>query len=72
MCYQKHGLNIIPRDTTSFTPLVTPEGKKAPASLTLGRDAAENARQIAQFSQKDAQVGGLLLCPACREGGNKR
>ena len=57
MCDQKHGLKIIPRNTTSFTPVLNPEGKRGPASLTLGADSAENVRQIAQFSQKDAQVG---------------
>jgi len=57
MCDQKHGLKIIPRNTTSFTPILNAEGKREPASLTLGADAAEDARQIAQFSKKDAQVG---------------
>jgi len=63
MCDQKHGLKIIPRTTTSFTPVLNPEGKREPASLTLGADATENARQIAQFSQQDAQVGAIFRIP---------
>ena len=59
MCRQKHGLKIIPRNTTSFTPILSPGDKTGPTSLTLGSDSTENARHIAQFSQKDAQVGGL-------------
>lgn len=30
---------------------------KVPRSLLLGTDMAENQKQIAQFSRKDAQVG---------------
>jgi len=59
---QKHGLKIIPRHTTSFTPILQSPGvdkKQLATGLILGSDTAENARQIAQFSQKDAQVGGL-------------
>lgn len=32
---------------------------KVPRSLLLGTDMVENQKQIAQFSQKDAQVGKL-------------
>jgi len=58
MCRQKHGLKVIPREMTSFTPRLNREAgsKNDPASLSLGIDSTENARQIAQFSQKDAQV----------------
>jgi len=41
---------------TSFTPVLGRDDNKRPASLILGSDSAENARQIAQFSQKDARV----------------
>jgi len=53
---QKHGLKIIPRGTTSFTPVWGRDGKTGPSSLTLGGDCTDNARQIAQFSHKDARV----------------
>lgn len=48
-------------------------GSKLPRSLLLGTDMAENQKQIAQFSQKDAQVGKgtsgrpLPPSPACRQ-----
>ena len=45
----RHGLELLPRDPASHTPL--PDGRR----LLLGRDAAENARQIAQFSARDAE-----------------
>ncbi len=45
----RHGLELLPRDPASHTPL--PDGRR----LLLGRDAAENARQIAQFSRRDAE-----------------
>lgn len=52
---KRHGLKVYLRDPSSYTPLhpsyCQPGG---PTSLTLGMCAQENARQIAQFSQKDA------------------
>lgn len=55
---QKHGLRVHLRNPHSFTPMLEEgTGSKAPRSLLLGTDMAENQRQIAQFSQKDAQVG---------------
>lgn len=45
-----HGLEILPRNPSSFTPL--PDGR----SLLLGPNAALNARQIAQFSTADADA----------------
>ena len=45
----RHGLELLPRDPASHTPL--PDGRR----LLLGRDAAENTRQIAQFSRRDAE-----------------
>ena len=53
---QKHGLKVYLRDPDSYTPVL---GSKK--SLTLGKDGLENRRQIAQFSAKDAEVGGLAL-----------
>ncbi len=44
-----HGLKILPRNPSSFTPL--PDGR----SLLLGSDTAANQREIAQFSQRDAE-----------------
>ncbi|XP_062436389.1 pyridine nucleotide-disulfide oxidoreductase domain-containing protein 2 [Rhea pennata] len=63
---QRHGLRVLPRDPYSFTPLL--EDGSPPRSLLLGHDAAQTRRQIAQFSQKDAQaypeyeafMGGLV------------
>ncbi|EPQ19695.1 Pyridine nucleotide-disulfide oxidoreductase domain-containing protein 2 [Myotis brandtii] len=54
---KKHGLRVHLRNPHSFTPMLE-EGtrSKAPRSLLLGTDMAENQRQIAQFSQKDAQA----------------
>ncbi|XP_049646367.1 pyridine nucleotide-disulfide oxidoreductase domain-containing protein 2 [Suncus etruscus] len=53
---KKHGLKIYLRDFYSFTPILEEDkGSKVPRSLLLGTDMAENQRQIAQFSQKDAQ-----------------
>ncbi|MGY8767217.1 MAG: phytoene desaturase family protein [Pirellulales bacterium] len=49
---KNHGLKILPRDPSSFTP--TPNGQ----SLLLGHDEAENSREIAKFSQRDAQKYG--------------
>ena len=45
---QQHGLTILPRDPSSFTPLT--DGRH----LLLGPDAAANRRAIAAFSQRDA------------------
>ncbi|XP_004625590.1 pyridine nucleotide-disulfide oxidoreductase domain-containing protein 2 isoform X1 [Octodon degus] len=54
---KKHGLRLHLRDPHSFTPVMEEgAGSKVPRSLLLGRDTAENQKQIAQFSQKDAQV----------------
>ena len=44
----EHGLQILPRNPSSFTPL--PDGR----SLLLGPDAAANHREISAFSTKDA------------------
>jgi phytoene dehydrogenase-like protein len=46
----RHGLVLLPRSPSSFTPL--PDGR----SLVLGPDAAENAREIAPFSRRDADA----------------
>lgn len=51
---QRHGLRVFPRDPYSFTPLL--EDRSPPRSLLLGHDMAKTQQQIAQFSQKDAQV----------------
>lgn len=50
-------------------------GGKAPRSLLMGSDLAENQRQISQFSQKDAQVGKVtgdcsLSLPLSPAGGS--
>uniref|UniRef100_A0A8D0F4W3 Pyridine nucleotide-disulfide oxidoreductase domain-containing protein 2 n=1 Tax=Strix occidentalis caurina TaxID=311401 RepID=A0A8D0F4W3_STROC len=63
---QRHGLRVLPRDPYSFTPLL--EDRSPPRSLLLGHNMAQTQRQIAQFSQKDAQaypeyeafMGGLV------------
>ncbi|XP_009072809.1 PREDICTED: LOW QUALITY PROTEIN: pyridine nucleotide-disulfide oxidoreductase domain-containing protein 2 [Acanthisitta chloris] len=63
---QRHGLRVLPRNPYSFTPLL--EDRSPPRSLLLGQDMAQTQRQIAQFSQKDAQaypeyevfMGGLV------------
>lgn len=47
---KQNGLRILPRDPASFTP--TPEGKY----LLLGHDVAQNAAEIAKFSQRDAEA----------------
>ena len=44
----RHGLAVLPRVPSSFTPL--PDGR----SLLLGPDAAENQREVARFSARDA------------------
>uniref|UniRef100_A0A8B9G906 Pyridine nucleotide-disulfide oxidoreductase domain-containing protein 2 n=1 Tax=Amazona collaria TaxID=241587 RepID=A0A8B9G906_9PSIT len=51
---QRHGLRVLPRDPYSFTPLL--EDRSPPRSLLLGNNMAQTQQQIAQFSQKDAQV----------------
>uniref|UniRef100_A0A8V0Z7F5 Pyridine nucleotide-disulfide oxidoreductase domain-containing protein 2 n=1 Tax=Gallus gallus TaxID=9031 RepID=A0A8V0Z7F5_CHICK len=51
---QRHGLRVLPRDPYSFTPLL--EDRSPPRSLLMGHDMAQTQRQIAQFSQKDAQA----------------
>ncbi|XP_016019725.2 pyridine nucleotide-disulfide oxidoreductase domain-containing protein 2 isoform X2 [Rousettus aegyptiacus] len=54
---KKHGLRLHLRNPYSFTPMLE-EGtrNKAPRSLLLGTNMAENQKQIAQFSRKDAQA----------------
>lgn len=44
----RHGLKLLPRHPSSFTPL--PDGR----SLTLGADLAANVTEIAKFSKRDA------------------
>ncbi len=44
----RHGLTLLPRDPSSFTPL--PDGR----FLLLGPDGALNEREIAKFSTRDA------------------
>lgn len=70
---QKHGLKLHLRNPYSFTPMLEEGmGSKVPRSLLLGTDMAENQKQIAQFSRKDAQVGkgtskgSPAPSPACR------
>ncbi|KAG8523508.1 Pyridine nucleotide-disulfide oxidoreductase domain-containing protein 2 [Galemys pyrenaicus] len=54
---KKHGLRLHLRNPYSFTPMLEEgPGSKAPRSLLLGTNMAENQKQIAQFSQKDAQA----------------
>ncbi|XP_005407719.1 PREDICTED: pyridine nucleotide-disulfide oxidoreductase domain-containing protein 2 isoform X2 [Chinchilla lanigera] len=54
---KKHGLRLHLRNPHSFTPMLEEgTGSKVPRSLLLGKDMAENQKQIAQFSQKDAQA----------------
>ena len=45
---KSHGLKILPRSPSSFTPL--PDGR----SLTMGSDESLNQREIGKFSAKDA------------------
>lgn len=53
---KKYGLKVYLRDPNSYTPLIKPGGLDGNArSLTLGRNSAENVKQIAQFSIKDSQ-----------------
>jgi len=46
------------RDPNAYTPLIEPQRVRGQEvkSLTLGRDAAKNRQQIAQFSEKDAKA----------------
>lgn len=44
-----HGLRLLPRDPSSFTPL--PDGR----SLLMGSDADETHREIERFSPRDAR-----------------
>ncbi|XP_078499685.1 pyridine nucleotide-disulfide oxidoreductase domain-containing protein 2 [Lissotriton helveticus] len=54
---KKHGLKVYFRDPHSFTPILEQGvGGKPPRSLLLGCDMAENQRNIAKFSQKDAKA----------------
>lgn len=46
----EHGLTILPRNPSSFTPLL--DGRY----LLLGPDAASNRREIAKFSRRDAEA----------------
>lgn len=47
---KQHGLNILPRNPSSYTPLL--DGR----SLLLGPDRASNCEQIRRFSDKDAEA----------------
>jgi phytoene dehydrogenase-like protein len=47
---RRHGLEILPRDPSSFTPL--PDGR----FLLLGHDGESNRESIAQFSERDADT----------------
>lgn len=49
---KQNGLKILPRRPSSFTPMR--DGR----SLTLGADNAANQKEIAKFSQKDAEAFG--------------
>ena len=49
---KQYGLNIMPRNPSSFTPMA--DGRH----LMLGPDATENRKQIAKFSERDAQRYG--------------
>lgn len=46
----RHGLEVLPRDPSSFTPLE--DGRH----LLLGHDEAANRREIAKFSARDAEA----------------
>lgn len=46
----RHGYKVLPRNPSSFTPL--PDGR----SLLLGADPVLNRREIAKFSERDAQA----------------
>ncbi|XP_027785758.2 pyridine nucleotide-disulfide oxidoreductase domain-containing protein 2 isoform X2 [Marmota flaviventris] len=54
---KKHGLRLHLRNPYSFTPMLEEgTGGNVPRSLLLGTDMTQNQKQIAQFSQKDAQA----------------
>ncbi|XP_040847755.1 pyridine nucleotide-disulfide oxidoreductase domain-containing protein 2 [Ochotona curzoniae] len=54
---KKHGLRLHLRNPHSFTPMLEDgTGGRVPRSLLLGADMVENQKQIARFSQKDAQA----------------
>ncbi|XP_045053460.2 pyridine nucleotide-disulfide oxidoreductase domain-containing protein 2 isoform X3 [Desmodus rotundus] len=54
---KNHGLKLHLRNPYSFTPMLEEgTGCRLPRSLLLGTNMAENQKQIAKFSQKDAQV----------------
>ncbi|XP_047408392.1 pyridine nucleotide-disulfide oxidoreductase domain-containing protein 2 isoform X4 [Sciurus carolinensis] len=54
---KKHGLRLHLRNPYSFTPMLEEgAGGSVPRSLLLGTDMVQNQKQIAQFSQKDAQA----------------
>lgn len=53
---KNHGLKLHIRDPSSYTPISGRNDRDKQRSLTLGRDAAENARQISQFSPADAKA----------------
>ncbi|XP_040293078.1 pyridine nucleotide-disulfide oxidoreductase domain-containing protein 2 [Bufo bufo] len=53
---KRHGLKIYFRDPHSFTPILENVSGRPPRSLVLGSDMAENQKQIAQFSKKDAEA----------------
>ncbi|NP_001088589.1 pyridine nucleotide-disulphide oxidoreductase domain 2 L homeolog [Xenopus laevis] len=53
---KKHGLKVYFRDPHSFTPILEANNGHAPRSLLLGADMAENQRQIARFSERDAKA----------------
>ncbi|KAM8924621.1 pyridine nucleotide-disulfide oxidoreductase domain-containing protein 2 [Pelodytes ibericus] len=53
---KKHGLKVYFRNPHSFTPMLEEISGQQPRSLVLGMDMAENQKQIAQFSKKDAKA----------------
>ncbi|XP_045053459.2 pyridine nucleotide-disulfide oxidoreductase domain-containing protein 2 isoform X2 [Desmodus rotundus] len=54
---KNHGLKLHLRNPYSFTPMLEEgTGCRLPRSLLLGTNMAENQKQIAKFSQKDAQA----------------
>ncbi|KAL8609410.1 Pyridine nucleotide-disulfide oxidoreductase domain-containing protein 2 [Nucella lapillus] len=56
---KKYGLKVYLRDPSSYTPLIEPGGRDGKArSLLLGRSHEDNVKQIAQFSERDAQAFG--------------
>ncbi|KAG8435455.1 hypothetical protein GDO86_013405 [Hymenochirus boettgeri] len=53
---KKHGVKVYFRDPHSFTPMLENRNGQKPRSLLLGGDMAENQRQIAMFSKRDAKA----------------